>query len=926
MTASEVKNIHKADRSLESKARMMVRQNLREEGATSNLYPILAAPGAVVHRYELVVTRKTGAQGAAGRLAGTISSSKGWRSFSNGLRRFQNIPPMVRVDNKVYAPSPLSEEMLELPSEYCDLGWESCKLRVVDKVALADMPAPDYRSLVNKLFPWAIGLHAQRDGSFSTAREQDGKIVCTHDGLTVGGLRIYRGTIANAIFVDDTNNGSEALGTAAQKKKRPPPSSRLIEQLLKGDFPQAVPLPVPLVVRCVRHDRSVKYKDFTIQLFTLEDASGTITLTAWSAPVELLTPGKCYSLSNVRLRVNAKGTVVEYTKGTGHVTDYVDPAEAAAAAEDAAVQAATKSADSDATAPTAAQLALKLDTKCLVASEQSLWAEIQKNFGSGPFSEEVQRKITRIVQGTPVVVSTTLRHATVRVVRFNVPLDSAAVDSSIRQHLEHVDRNQPFAVLGDYTVVPLQALHCCFDPRMRTWQDVTVATCSFIPRKRVEVLSGFRNALSSGLSQWGLQVASEPFVSRSLAILNAPMKENKYQQQQQPPYQPQAAVSAMASIRRGPAMPSTCMFVSIANDRVGAEERDKCISTAQTLAKEFRSGNHAHANAEVDAIAAIDAALLVNGQLRDPHSAVVIVAPDRETRAMRWLVSECLRRGILPVCVPGVATRRQSLLAANVRVSIRTKYEQNPLKGINVHTEVPAIATKRVLFVGIDCCNTNSTTIGAAIGVLVAPEGNQIISTFWKNQVRGQEIEQVAEQFGSLVHKAMQQHRLDEIVVFQDGNVFSELQTMRKRVPVGCGLTFLCLHKRTNIRFLFKDKNNSTIANASKGVIIQSHTPAPLHYKPLAPSFYMQSHECPMSTARIVEYTVHAVSESLDISEVQRLSHAMSHVFAPLATKLPLPTRCAHRLSSIVEKLLDAAPDLQAADIPETLAHRMWYL
>lgn len=894
VSAQEVKHIHKMDRTLDSKMRLTVKQNLRDDGVTSNLFPLSAAPDAVVHRYELTVTRAASGLGKSM----PISAAKGWRSFSAGLRRFSSLPPMVRVDNRIYSAQPLQQDMLELPKEFHDIGWASCKLEAVDSLRFHELPPAEYRTLVNKLFPWSIGLHALRDGSFSTARESDGKIVCTHDGLTVAGLRIYRGTTAHALFIDADGE------TVVAPKRSPPPKSAVIKHLEVGT------IATPVTFRCVRHDRTVVFKGSPVDAFTVEDASGTMTLSAWNVSKDFMKPGHVYTATNLQVRSTQKNnvsltslvfygstTIVEVPEEKDPGTDRI---------EDTPV---------DPIQPKRHQLALRLDTKCLVASERSLLDEVQQHFGSGPFAEDVQRRIARVVQGTPIVVSTNLRHASVRVVKFDLKPETVQLEPALAAVQGDLLRGQPYAILQDHSVVPLQALHCCFDPKMRTWQDVTVATCSFVPQKRVEVLSGFRTALEQGLSQWGLQLASQPFVSHNLAILEPPVKE-KFQQR---PYQ--------AGAPKQVSMPTSILFCSIANDRTSQEDREKNINTAQHLAKEFRSPYHAHCASEVEAAGFLESLLMENGRLRDPNSAVVFVSSDRDSRATRWLVGESLRRGVLPVCIPGVSSgRRQALLTANIRVNLRTKFEQNPLKGLDLVKDVPNVANKNVLSVGIDCCNNPSGTIGAAVGVLSSPSGNKIYSTFWRNTVRGREVEQVAEQFGHIVQKAMQLNRLDEIVVLQDGNVFSELQTMKKRVPVGCGLTFMCLHKRTNIRFLYQSKQGNQIANASRGTVIQSHTPAPLLYKPIAPSFYMQSHECPMSTARCVEYTIHAVSETLEISEVQKLSHCMSHVFAPLATKLPLPTRCAHRLGTIAERIIDASPDFQSQEIPDALGSRMWFL
>ncbi|CUG75108.1 argonaute-like protein, putative [Bodo saltans] len=124
----------------------------------------------------------------------------------------------------------------------------------------------EYRTLVNKLFPWSIGLHAQRDGTFTTARELDGKIVCTHDGLTVAGLRIYRGTTAHALFIDVDGDAKHQ-----PQRQTPPPKSSVIKTLPAGTIDNAI------TFRCVRHDRTVTFKGAPVQAFTVEDSSTSVS-------------------------------------------------------------------------------------------------------------------------------------------------------------------------------------------------------------------------------------------------------------------------------------------------------------------------------------------------------------------------------------------------------------------------------------------------------------------------------------------------------------------------------------------------------------------------------------------------------------------------------------------------------------------------
>lgn len=890
VSAMEVKNAHKNDRGADRQNRFQNKMSLRSDGATSNLYPITCNVDASVYRYELEVIRKS-AGDAVGRVA-PISSTKAWRSVANGLRRFPAMPPIVRVDNRIYAASQLPAEMLDLPKEFHDLGWQSCRMQPVDKINFLKLPPSEYRSLVNKIFPWAVSVNAQRDGNFSVVRDLDGKIVCTHDGLTVSGLRIFRGTTAQALFIDN----SDGVSIKPQQELPPPPSSVLATL-------QVGAIDTPLIVRCVRHERDFVFKGLNISVFTVKDASRSIDLTLWEAPPLTLQPGKLYSLANIKFKVTPQSgkSLLEATFKTAIIREL--PEDASDVKEVTDVESAQ-------------QLSLKLDTKCLVASERSLWEEVKQHFGPGPWDEDTQRRIARVVQGTPIVVSTNLRHATVRVLRFNVTPETAPLDAGLKSVIPLMDRGQPFAVLHDYSVVPLQALHCSYDPRMKTWQDITVASCSFLPARRVSVLSEFRTALELGLAQWGLSLAREPFVSKNLALLDAPTKAN---------YRPQGQQSTVAVAPVGPNFPTTVMVCSIANDRTSPEDREKNTTTAQAMAKNFKTPYIAHASSEQEATQLIDQSLLANGVLKDVNSAIIIISSDRQTRANRWLVAECLRRGILPVCIPGLASqKRVALLCENTRVNLRNKFERNPVKGIDIGKDIPVLASKRVLVIGVDCCNTANITIGSVVGVIISPAGNVLIPTFWRNEVRGQEVEQVAEHFGYVVQKALQYQQIDEVIVLQDGNVFSELQSMKRRVPLGIGLTFMCLHKRTNIRFMQKGAQHTT--NITKGSVIQSLTPSPINFKPLFPSFYLQSHDCFMSTARTVQYTVHSLSSAVDVADVQKLSFHLSHVFSPLATKLPISTRCAHKLSAVAERLIDASPDFTASLIPDSLMERMWFL
>ncbi|EPY16786.1 hypothetical protein STCU_10993 [Strigomonas culicis] len=153
-----------------------------------------------------------------------------------------------------------------------------------------------------------------------------------------------------------------------------------------------------------------------------------------------------------------------------------------------------------------------------------------------------------------------------------------------------------------------------------------------------------------------------------------------------------------------------------------------------------------------------------------------------------------------------------------------------------------------------------------------------------------------------------------------------------------CGLTFMCLHKRTNIRFVHNGEtrarqtgdrnaqNLKTYNNMVKGVVVPALAPVALDYEVSAPSFYLQTHESNMSTARTVQYSVHHTSPTLDVTDVQQVANVLANILAPQATKLPMSTRCAHRLADVAERLLDAVPQLEYHMLPSPLNQRLWFM
>ncbi|KEG11913.1 argonaute-like protein [Trypanosoma grayi] len=993
----ELKRNYANDRFLDKKTRFVVRQRLREGGVMSNLYFLKMVPESPLYTYEVEATRrlfhakpsdaeceqssvgkakgrkkKNGGVGAAAKATATtttvntsgpiikrVDATRAWRVVQRFLqRRVPDAPPLVCVRQKVYATAPLPATALQLPAEFLDLGWEACTLRFLGRVPMAQLDPTDVQELTNKIVLWALQQHSALNKKYAVARDSNGKMVYTHDSITVGGLRIFKGTVVRAVFID-TRGAIEVTPSAVAAVSPPPPSSSVLTTLSAGHHTAEA---LRFLVK--EFLREFEYKGTPVQSYRIEDASGVTMASMWKATkAARLQVGVVYEATNFRVRVfESRGgmRLVEMTVGETALKvveqrqdeeDEEDASSSAKASKRRQRKGGKRSAGKEEeqqqhVAPKAmpGELALKIDTKGTVAAELSLWEEVKQHFGSGPYDSATEERIARSVQGTPVITSATLRHSSIRLVRFNIVPSEIDLDPALQRFACELEPSQPYAVLSDYTVVPLQALHCCYDPRMKSWQDITVAACSLLPAPRLDILEMFRAALEGGLQRWGLALAPQPWSSRALSLLPTPQKTlsrgleknggRRHPQQQQ------------KTLRHPPppAFPTTVAVVAIAVPHAGEEERARVTQTAQALARAFRTTTTITVTDEKEAVRYLVQQLTtttatVDGALTDPNTAAVIVAAERDTRPSRWVHAECLSRGIHAVFMPPAASpKHQALMCENTRVRLRNAFEVNPVRGVDIAREVPAVAQRRVLVVGIDACHTTTFSTGSIVGVLCAPERNHVLPIFWKHEARGQEVDQVAEHFQLLLQRACELYDgLDEVVVFQDGDVYSEMHRMQPHVPPGCGFTFMCLHKRSNVRFVHclgaeHSALKTRAGNVVKGAVVQALTPVlpdavgrDTKEEATAPSFYLQNHDCNMSTARTVHYTVHSTSPTLDVSDVQQLSHALSHVMATQATKLPMPTRCAHRLASVAERLLDAAPPLQCSMIPAPLNERLWF-
>eukprot|EP00758_Cryptobia_borreli_P005287 Tbor_TRINITY_DN4818_c0_g2::TRINITY_DN4818_c0_g2_i1::g.1218::m.1218 len=938
LTIQQVKGSHAADRNSDRNTRSTVRNEAVHVGTVSNLYPIHIDQSVKVHRYDIKVMKR-GCSDTKEDNPFTISTSpsspnrhvanpsRAWRLFTRAFKDQSQDLPIVRVMNRIYTTKELPSHFLKLPKEYYDVGWTNCFLKPHEDgpVSIKDLLDDEKQILVNKLIPWSVSneklgvspsSHTPQQ-TFSSVREIDGKIACIGQGFSVGGVRVYHGATAHALF---TTGASSAV---SGKPSFDITSSRDLENYL-GDNKKPGPITQPIIkLTVMMHETSLTVSDRIMTVYMVGDSSAYMRLRVWDQPhlVSQLQQGHTYEVSNL-------ATVMAYDQQSMELQGTIATTFKDIAPPSSSTVLAQKE---------AASLTVRLDTKCTIASEMSLWDEVQHHFGPPPYNNDVQRQINASVERMPVVTSHSLKHGIVRILNFRIKnLGDVPLDPQLRSKFGNdIDIGQPFAIMKDFSIWPLQALHCCFDPTMRAWQDIAVSSCSFFPQKRFQLLSSVQQTISRGLHQWGITIDSDPLITKDLSILSPVTKSRGtsfYPQQKYGNYQQYQQPHNLGPDGPAPLFPSTPshkIVCGVFNARASSKDKEMIANTANGLSDRLKTPFVIHSPTEVAAIEALEQTLTTLQAQLGPgqmiHPAIIFVTLDRDSRAARWLKAEALKKGVVPLLVPPCKPAKIPLLGGNLITNLSAKFSSDPLKGVSLAESCPFTTGKRILAVGIDTCHLDSVTTGAAVGILMTPRGNASIPMFWRNDVRGQELEQVTSNFQSVIQSALTLcEGLDEVVVFQDGNVFSELESMKRCIPVGTNLTFTCLHKRTDIRFAHQGPH--IIANNVRGTVIESLTPSPRNVTHASHSFFLQAHDSAMSTARGVQYTVHCTSPTLSMTQVQQLSFALSHAHTHIPTKLPLPTRCAHRLSAATERLIDACPDFSPEMIHDPVAKRMWFL
>eukprot|EP00760_Papus_ankaliazontas_P039302 PhM_4_TR9524/c0_g1_i1/m.33451 len=906
------------DRNLDKKLRWSVRKDIQASGVTSNLFRILLKPNFGVWRYDLQVRTSLTApkmipKESAAPIQALVAPRRGrsrvplsrvWKAYANYLKTYPALPPMVRVFSRVYTTQPLPPDLLTLPKTYYDVSWNKCELRLVQQnVPLASLPLSELQMVLNRVIPWSLRKHSREDGNYTLVRERDGKIVCTNDGIAVENLRIFRGITAAVLHVQTDERGVSDLPEGEAPTVEAPDTAVLGTLQANGSVPKSI------TVVCDGVVRTTEVRKIPVVSFLVRDRSGRMQLTVWGGKTDLLTAGATYTLSGGSLKVKAVDP--RYQKG-----DFTVELSASANLKAQVVkEAPTVNTDDGNTASDdrdpcqrdveklGLHLGLRLDSRCTVARETSLLHEIYDEFGKPPYSDETQTQISDRYTAMAVVNALDLFHSHIHSIRFDYErVEDIPMEASLRDRASEFEVGQPYAVLKDYSIMPLQVLHCCYDPTIQL-QDITIPACSLMPTRRLPMLQRFVAALQDGMAEWGLTVKRTPMVTKSLDVISPPRKIKA-------PVTPDCAPRFTCFLAVGNANPK--------NDR----ENKRVTDTRNAFAKKLSVRSSINIDAK-DAMEAVEKLRVPAGA--SGAGACFIITCDKESKETLLLMAQCLRLGMIPVVRRPVSEKKVPVVASGLKRMVADRIGANPLRTIDIDADVPNLKGRITVVVGIDVCHTPKLSTGALVAIVIGASALTPIThcTYWHNTSQGSETENVSRAFDQVLRGILKTAKnVDNVIVLQDGSIYSEMSTLQSCVPKTANFSFICLHKRTHVRFTHPGREHT---NCTKGSLISSLTPAPAHLLRTAPrSFFLQIHDCFMSTARTVQYVCHHV-EGVEIEDLQRLCFVLGHAYSMLSTKLPFPTRCAHRLAAFGNAMYSVAPEMSVTDIPASLRHRMWY-
>ncbi|KNH05736.1 argonaute-like protein [Perkinsela sp. CCAP 1560/4] len=960
----EVISSHQKDRSLDSKLKWLGYKNIPSAGVVSNVFRILLNPKQTLLRYDVKVIyhsplnkalRKSStrldmpAKKSTPVLAGKRNNQM--LSLQCVIGRFlrqENFSlPYMFVYDRLYSMGELPESLLTLPSGMLDLKMKKCSLNLVQKnVPLLDFPLPELQRFSNQMIKWCVRLHEERNGNYYLARESNGKVVQSGTGISVNGIRIFRGIQSQMVFVSNSRQGDIELLTVLPSA----PSSKLLETLSVTDTIETLRFDLQITQKLTSSKLSISTN------YLARDGSGTVQLTVFNrdlstAPQFMI--GEVYVLTGLRIKAEnpkykkgdfdfylvwgSRSRLIEVTSQTaaegkrelsGEFLQPLIPVFPTPSSETENQPERKKF-----------ELGLRLDSLCTVAGEDNLFQEVLREFGEPPYPKELSAKILSLFYHLPVVDSLTLKQNHILDVMFPVPTNKTDLFEHLKvsneykaqlpqryvKHLADLHHvAQPVAILTDETIVPIQFLHRGFDMH-NNWQNTTVPACSILPARRLSILRQFVRALAEGLALWGMEILSNPMITRNAEVMHPPTKKKLPSPVEEPRLSP----------------PREIIVVSILASGKKKAHLDKKESKSEKYSTNFAKDVRATKSAVVDTID--EAISLVKSiEVKKVCAAIVFILEDWKNQAITdQLFCHTTQKGLIPICCrPCKFKTGYGVWQTQAKRYLYFKTNGNPLCNVNLRGEVPSIGNRMILMIGIDVCHTYEGSTGALVGVLYqGPLKLPVMYPFfWTTSAQrspASETEGVISAFSTVLQEILNlltrfQAHLDEIIVMQDGSVFSELTHLKAKVPKGVHFTYMNLHKRTNMRFI--NSKDGLDVNCPKGSLVNDLTPlAPTEFtatpgvsRPI--SFFLQSHDCLMSTARTLQIVCRKLAPHWTIGDLQKLCYTLSHVHTLLPSKLPFPAKCAHILAEKAHGAWMSDPSFAYSNIPVSIRHRMWFL
>ena len=967
----DVKASHLMDRTLDSKMKWLGYKSIQTSGVVSNIFRIMLNSSTSIYRYAIsssyhkrCLRLDKWMPGASLPLRARALDEKSLyiqKINEQGAIRKHLLEsgfnePFIFANNCLFSTRMIPESVLCLPAFKLDVHTKKCRLNLIEgKAPVLDFPAHELQKFSNQIIKWCVKDHESAHGNYFLAKDTNSKIVNSQQGFSVNGLRIFQGIQAQMVYVE--NKGENEIELL--KVLHPAPPSRVLESIDMTNNIETTKLSLQIMheIPGAKSDGSSSYM--------VRDSSGSTVLTMFDSLSASHSPsftiGSTYTLVGLRAKVQnrkfkkgnfdffliwgSRSKILEEERHPlqdrgGNQSRPLSPLKPSSPSKEKSICSQSivdKFADTE--------LGLRLDTLCTVASEKNLLDEILEEFGAAPYEQEHRSKISSFLHFLPVVDSISLGQSHVMDLCFP---NQAESETTVQQIIERIDggsslpkrylkhmhelscSSQPVAILRDSTAVPIQFLHRSFDVQ-NNWQSTAVPACSILPSRRLAILQRFCRALSEGLGRWGMKVLPNPMITKKVEIVHSPSKVQVSSNAEDPRLSP----------------PRKILIVAIRplQKKSNDQKISKLENMVNLLSRDLSATGYHMVQSVPDALSLIESL-----KLQNICSACVFILEDyKSQKSVAPLLAASTQKGYIPIfCRFCQEKTSYSMWKAHVIRYMHFKTNGNPFTSLDFSKDVPSVKSRCVLILGVDACHTFEGTTGAVVGTLLhGPKKIPVIyPVFWSRcgaSCPASEVLGVSDACDEIIKNVCRlldrfKRGLDEIIVMQDGSVHSNMAEIESKVPLNVSFTYLNLHKRTNMRFI--SSNDGMDINCPRGCLVKDLTPiaekkrahrssgkidmATIDARPL--SFFLQSHDCKMSTARTLQFVCHRLAPHWGLDELQKLCHVLSFAHSLLPSKLPFPAKCAHILAEKAHNAWLEDSNYACDKIPTYIRHRLWFL